>query len=117
MLSRGEPPLMFTRLVNHSRQLETRTMAANARVKRGAAWASIGGVVAIVVWFVTAGGLGPPELGPVDGEGLPPTDLERVQVGDEAPDFTLLAHSGDILTLSDYRRKKNVILVFYRGHW
>jgi hypothetical protein len=77
----------------------------------------MGGVVVIVAGLVLSRALGSPELGPVDGEGLPATDLERVQVGDEAPDFSLLAYSGDILTLSDYRREKNVILVFYRGHW
>ncbi len=92
-------------------------MAGNAGVKRAAVWATIGGVVVIVAGLVLSGGFGAPELGPVDGEGLPATDLGRVQVGDEAPDFTLLAYSGDILTLSDYRGKKNVILVFYRGHW
>ncbi len=92
-------------------------MAGNAGVNRGAVWASMGGVVVIVAGIVLSGWFGPPALGPVDGEGLPATDLERVQVGDEAPDFSLLAYSGDILTLSDYRRKRNVILVFYRGHW
>ncbi len=58
-----------------------------------------------------------PELGPVDGHDLAPTDLERVSVGDVAPDFSLAALSGDVHTLSDYRGHKNVVLVFYRGHW
>ena len=57
------------------------------------------------------------QLGPKDGFDLPPTDLERVAIGDEAPDFTLEAYSGDTLTLSDLRGDKNVVLVFYRGHW
>ena len=56
-------------------------------------------------------------LGPVDGHDLPPTDLERVQVGDEAPDFTLASLAGPDVTLSDYRGEKDVVLVFYRGHW
>ncbi len=56
-------------------------------------------------------------LGPVDGHGLPGIDLERVTVGEEAPDFSLRALSGDVITLSDYRDEKNVVLVFYRGHW
>ena len=34
-----------------------------------------------------------------------------------APDFSLLAYSGDVLTLSDFRGQKNVVLAFYRGHW
>jgi peroxiredoxin len=34
-------------------------------------------------------------------------------VGDTAPDFTLPATVGDKITLSDYRGKKNVLLMFY----
>lgn len=56
-------------------------------------------------------------LGPVDGFDLPPTDLDRVQVGDLAPDFTLVSLEGPPVTLSSYRGEKNVVLVFYRGHW
>ncbi len=56
-------------------------------------------------------------LGPKDGHDLPPTDLDRVAVGDMAPDFSLRALSGDVITLSDLRGDKNVVLVFYRGHW
>lgn len=62
-------------------------------------------------------GCGSPELGPKNGRDLPGEDLERVQVGDLAPDFTLDTHSDGYITLSDYRGKKNVVLVFYRGHW
>jgi hypothetical protein len=57
------------------------------------------------------------ELGAKDGHGLPPTDLERVATGTEAPDFSLQALSGDVVTLSEFRDDKNVVLVFYRGHW
>jgi len=56
-------------------------------------------------------------LGPVDGRDLPPIDLERVQVGQPAPDFTLASLAGPNVTLSDFRGEKNVVLVFYRGHW
>ncbi len=59
----------------------------------------------------------PPSLGPVDGHDLPPTDLERVAVGSDAPDFTLRAFPEGVVTLSDYRGRKDVVLVFYRGHW
>ena len=75
---------------------------------------------AAAVLTVAAGvilGCGSPELGPKDGRDLPREDLDRVQVGDEAPDFTLAAYSGNYITLSDYRGKKNVVPVFYRGHW
>ncbi len=54
--------------------------------------------------------------GPKDGQGLPPSDLERVQAGQPAPDFTLPKPGGESLTLSSLRGK-NVVLVFYRGHW
>jgi len=58
-----------------------------------------------------------PSLGPRDGLHLPAKDLERVAVGMEAPDFSLRTLAGDTVTLSDYRGSKDVILVFYRGHW
>jgi len=58
-----------------------------------------------------------PALGPIDGDGLAPTDLERVKVGDVAPDFTLEAEDGTPITLSRVREKKAVVLVFYRGRW
>ena len=56
-------------------------------------------------------------LGPRDGFDLPPTELERVAVGTTAPDFSLRTLAGDTLTLSDFRGAKDVVLVFYRGHW
>ena len=49
--------------------------------------------------------------------GLSPTDLDRVHVGIQAPDFTLESSEGEQVTLSSYRGKKNVVLVFYRGYW
>jgi hypothetical protein len=60
---------------------------------------------------------GNPPLGPKDGPTVPATDLDRVKVGDEAPDFTLESLDGRRITLSSHRSNKNVILVFYRGHW
>lgn len=56
-------------------------------------------------------------LGPHDGFDLPPTDLQRVSIGSVAPDFTLETRDGSLITLSDYRGKKNLVVVFYRGHW
>lgn len=58
-----------------------------------------------------------PPLGPKDGAGLPPLDTSRVAVGTLAPDFTLESMAGGTITLSQFRGKKEVILVFYRGHW
>lgn len=57
------------------------------------------------------------ELGPVDGRELSPADTGRVAVGDEAPDFTLAAYGGGTVTLSRFRGSREVVLVFYRGHW
>ena len=59
----------------------------------------------------------PVALGPADGHDLPSMDLERVQTGQIAPDFTLASLAGPNVTLSDLRGDKNVVLVFYRGHW
>jgi len=38
---------------------------------------------------------------------------QSLVVGDSAPDFNLVGVSGNELRLSDYRGKKNVILIFY----
>jgi cytochrome oxidase Cu insertion factor (SCO1/SenC/PrrC family) len=43
-------------------------------------------------------------------EAPPPLTLK---VGDEAPDFTLPDDSGNKVTLSSFRGKKNVALAFY----
>lgn len=39
--------------------------------------------------------------------------VQRLQVGEHAPDFTLPATGGRRVTLSDYRSRKNVLLVFF----
>jgi hypothetical protein len=59
----------------------------------------------------------PTSLGPADGRELAPADTGRVRVGDLAPDFSLASYDDGVLTLSDYRGTKEVILVFYRGWW
>ncbi len=38
-----------------------------------------------------------------------------VQVGDEAPEFRLPAAQGGEVALSDYRGKRNVVLLFVHG--
>jgi cytochrome oxidase Cu insertion factor (SCO1/SenC/PrrC family) len=77
-----------------------------------------GAVMAVLIWGV-AGAVAQvrPALGPKDGAGLPPIDLARVAVGSPAPDFTLESKDGTTVTLSSLRGRKNVVLVFYRGHW
>jgi len=57
------------------------------------------------------------QLGPKDGANLAPTDLERVKAGQPAPDFALEDANGKNISLSDFRGKKSVVLVFYRGYW
>lgn len=59
----------------------------------------------------------PAQLGPKDGPGLTHFDLARVKVGDLAPDFVLEDMDGKRISLSDFRGKKNVVLVFNRGYW
>jgi cytochrome oxidase Cu insertion factor (SCO1/SenC/PrrC family) len=57
------------------------------------------------------------QTGAGDGAKQAPTDLDRVKVGQPAPDFTLEDSDGKNISLADYRGKKSVVLVFYRGHW
>lgn len=45
-----------------------------------------------------------------------PSDLHRVQIGSKAPDFELATVSGEKFSLGD-ERGKNIVLIFYRGHW
>lgn len=74
-------------------------------------------LLAASLFAVLASSIAHAQLGPKDGIKLKPTDLERVKVGDTAPDFTLENMDGNRLTLSDLRNKKNVVLIFYRGQW
>ena len=64
-----------------------------------------------------AAGLHAQQLGPVDGHDLPPTEIERVALGDEAPLFALESFAHGRVSLADFRGDKHVVLVFYRGHW
>lgn len=88
-------------------------MNLELRVEASAALAA----VAMAFAIACTGEQAPVQLGPVDGFDLAPTEIERVAVGTEAPDFSLTTMNDDTLTLSDYRGQKDVVLVFYRGHW
>ena len=57
------------------------------------------------------------QLGPKDAADLSPTDLNRIKVGQPAPDFSLEDVNSKPITLSEFREKKTVVLVFYRGYW
>jgi peroxiredoxin (alkyl hydroperoxide reductase subunit C) len=49
---------------------------------------------------------------------LKPTDsVLKVNVGDPAPDFTLPAVSGENVTLSQFKGKKNVVISFVPAAW
>jgi cytochrome oxidase Cu insertion factor (SCO1/SenC/PrrC family) len=73
--------------------------------------------IAVMATTILSATLAFAQLGPKDGSDFPPTDLNRVKVGEPAPDFTLEDGEGRPLTLSDFRGKKSVVLVFYRGRW
>ncbi len=61
--------------------------------------------------------MGHAQLGPRDGDELTPVELDRVKVGDRAPDFTLEDSEGEKISLSQFHNNKKLVLVFYRGHW
>ncbi len=46
-----------------------------------------------------------------------PATPSNLHVGTRAPDFTLPDAGGRPVSLADYRGKKPVVLVFYRGYW
>jgi hypothetical protein len=46
-----------------------------------------------------------------------PASRPLVTVGQPVGDFTLTDAAGRPVSLSDYRGKKPVVLVFYRGYW
>ena len=82
------------------------------------------GAMPVTVFFGLMAGLAcsgdqplPVVLGPADGRDLPAADTGRVSLGGLAPDFTLASHDGEFITLSQYRGARDVLLVFYRGHW
>ena len=45
-----------------------------------------------------------------------PSDGQSLEVGDNAPDFSLVDVSGKEITLGDFKGNKNVVLVFYSEH-
>ena len=73
--------------------------------------------IVLAVLSLTANAQTKPQLGPKDSAGFAASDLARIKTGDVAPDFTLEDQDGKPVSLSDYRGKKTIALVFYRGYW
>ena len=46
-----------------------------------------------------------------------PAPATALRVGEPAPDFTVDDARGRPVALADYRGRKPVVLVFYRGYW
>ena len=46
-----------------------------------------------------------------------PQRAAPITIGETAPDFTLEDQNGRNVTLAEWRGKKSVVLVFYRGYW
>jgi|SRR2546422_7181376 len=46
-----------------------------------------------------------------------PAAQSNLRVGERPPDFTLADAGGRPVSLGDYRGKKPVVMVFYRGYW
>jgi peroxiredoxin (alkyl hydroperoxide reductase subunit C) len=53
----------------------------------------------------------------VTGELKPVDSVLKVKVGEQAPDFMLFSITGQKVTLSQYRGKKNVVLSFVPAAW
>ena len=79
-------------------------------------------ICSIFLFFLLSGsacGLSDAYKGNIYNPGaLKPEDsVLKVRVGDAAPDFTLKAVSGETVSLSRYRGKKNVVLSFVPAAW
>jgi peroxiredoxin (alkyl hydroperoxide reductase subunit C) len=77
------------------------------------------GLLAILVWMPTAFGQYPDfreSIYPV-GKLKPRDSVSKLEVGDEAPNFTLSSVRGGEITLHQYRGKKNVIISFVPAAW
>lgn len=46
-----------------------------------------------------------------------PVTRTTLRVGERSPDFTLPEAAGRPVSLADYRGKKPVVIVFFRGYW
>ena len=97
-------------------EVNRRMVEGRSGIVKWLALLSVAAVATLGTWIVI-GSESERQLGPHDGLELPAIDTGRVAVGDVAPDFSLMTYAGTVTTLSDFRGGKNVVLVFYRGHW
>lgn len=44
-------------------------------------------------------------------------DNGLIEIGSVAPDFSLTGHDGKVISLGDYKNKREVLLIFVRGDW
>jgi|GEM_PF-1654998 len=61
-----------------------------------------------LIWVVIAFLVGCASTGPSPGS--------SPEVGDNAPDFSVVDVSGNEVRLSDFKVKKNVVLIFYESY-
>ena len=83
---------------------------AAAAVARSRGWLTVGALV-VSVLVLGLGGVFHFVLMRV------PSTPSAFVVGQPAPDFTLPDSAGRAVSLADYRGRKPVVLVFYRGDW
>ena len=74
-------------------------------------------IAALAVASLIAAAAAFAQLGPKDSANLSATEIDRIKTGQAAPDFALENTDGKAIALSDFRGKKAVVLVFYRGYW
>ena len=74
-------------------------------------------LLALTIGLATANPAAFAQTAAKEGTHSSATDVNRIKVGQPAPDFTLEDVDGKNISLSDYRGKKNIVLVFYRGYW
>lgn len=80
---------------------------ARGRGRRWPAWIALGVSVVLLAggtWFNLA-------------VARVPAPATVLRVGERAPEFTLPEVGGRPVSLADFRGKKPVIVVFYRGYW
>ena len=88
-------------------------------MKKNGRLIAVATIVLVLLWSTTASGISDAFKENIYTPGhLRPTDsVLKVKVGDYAPDFTLPAISGEKISLSQYRGRKNVVLSFVPAAW